>query len=224
MFATNCTWNRQELGEGLAALARASGMSHAPAKAPASAPTEHSVELATFFRQQAQLLDVRLEPAGTRYGMLSTMLRQAAPAVVRLELDGVERFILLLGSRGSHLKVLGRDLAVRRVSCTVLKEAIAAPTIASIHTDVDGCIRDAGIPEKRRSHAREAMLEACLRDVSLGATWLLRMGSSSPMGRSLQRDGIRRRVALFIATHFGQLLIGLLVWSLCSSGTCGRQE
>ena len=33
------------------------------------------------------------------------------------------------------------------------------------------------------------------------------------MGRSLQRDGIRRRAALFIATHFGQLLIGLLVWS-----------
>ena len=214
MLATNCTWNRQELGEGLATLARASGMSHAPAKAPASEPMEHSVELATFFRQQAQLLDVRLEPAGTRYGMLSTMLRQAAPAVVRLELDGVERFILLLGSRGSHLKVLGRDLGVRRVSCTALKEAIAAPTIASIHTDVDGCIRDAGIPEKRRSHAREAMLGACLRDVSLGSTWLLRMGSSSPMGRSLQRDGIRRRVALFIATHFGQLLIGLLVWSL----------
>jgi hypothetical protein len=166
MFATNCTWNRQELGEGLAALARASGMSHAPAKSPGE-PTEHSVELATFFRQQAQLLDVRLEPAGTRYGMLSTMLRQAAPAVVRLELDGVERFILLLGSRGSHLKVLGRDLGVRRVSCTALKEAIAAPTIASIHTDVDGCIRDAGIPEKRRSHAREAMLRpACVTSAS----------------------------------------------------------
>ena len=132
MFAPNCTWNRQELGEGLAALARASGMSRAAAKAPVSEPTEHSVELATFFRQQAQLLDVRLEPAGTRYGMLSTMLRQAAPAVVRLEVDGIERFILLVGSRGSHLKILGRDLGVRRVSCAVLKDAIAAPTIASL--------------------------------------------------------------------------------------------
>src|SRR3984893_4431832 len=93
MFATNCTWNRQELGEGLAALARASGMSHAPAKAAASEPMEHSVEVATFFGQQAQLLDVRLEPAGTRYGMLSTMLPQAAPAGGPVELGRRERRI-----------------------------------------------------------------------------------------------------------------------------------
>src|ERR1700738_3826552 len=100
MRATNCTWNRQELGEGLATLARASGMSHAPAKAPASEPMEHSVELATFFRQQAQLLDVRLEPAGTRYGMLSTMLRPAAPPVVRVQLGGGGGVILVWGRLG----------------------------------------------------------------------------------------------------------------------------
>ena len=73
-----------------------------------------TAELANFLRAQAQVLDVRLEPAGARYSSLSTVLRHAAPAVVRLELNGDERFVLLVGGRGRCSEVLGRDLGRRR--------------------------------------------------------------------------------------------------------------
>jgi ATP-binding cassette subfamily B protein len=214
MLAMDCTWSRPELAEGLAALARASGIAHASTgTCEADRIDESTIELASFFRQQAQALDVRIEPAGTRYGMLSSMLRDAAPAVVRVKVDGAERFVLLLGSRGSQLKVLGRDLGEHRVSCAILTDAIAAPVIAWMKTDVDGCIRDAAISKKRRAQARNAMLAACLRDIDLGSTWLLRPASTSPMGQTLRRDGIKSRASLFIATHFGQFLVGLLVWA-----------
>jgi hypothetical protein len=48
-------------------------------------------ELANFLRAQAQVLDVRLE------------------------LDGEERFVLLIGGRGTRAEVLGRDLGRHRL-------------------------------------------------------------------------------------------------------------
>jgi ATP-binding cassette subfamily B protein len=212
MLATDCTWRRQELADGLAALARASGIAHAGVGMHAGEAAEAG-EIERFFRAQAQVLDVRIEPAGTRYGSLATMLRHAAPAVVRLELDGEERFVLLVGGRGTRVEVLGRDLVRHRLPYGTLIDAIAAPRIASLPTDVEGCIRDAGIARRRRRRARDAMLGACLRGVTLGSIWLLRAASTSPMGQTLRRDGIRGKAALFIATHLAQFLLGLLVWA-----------
>jgi ATP-binding cassette subfamily B protein len=57
------------------------------------------------------------------------------------------------------------------------------------------------------------MLGACLRGVTLGSIWLLRAASTSPMGQTLRRDGIRSKATLFIATHLAQFLLGLLVWA-----------
>jgi ATP-binding cassette subfamily B protein len=212
MLAIDYTWSRHELADGLAALARASGIAHAPAAMLGSEPMEQA-ELAAFFRMQAQTLNVRIEPAGTRYAMLSSMLRQAAPAVVRLEIDGEERFALLVGGCGAQVEVLGRDFGKRRIPHGTLIDAIAGPMVASMPTDVEGCIRDAGISKKRRRRARDAMLGACLRETTLGSTWLLRAASTGPMGQTLRRDGIRSRATLFIATHLGQFLLGLLVWA-----------
>ena len=214
MLAVDYTWTRLELGDGLAALARASGIPYATVGANANASIEDRDEITTFFRQQAQALNVRLEPTHASYDMLSTMLRQAAPAVIRLEVDGAECFVLLLGSRGGHLRVIGRDLGVHRISGGMLTEAIAAPVIADIPTDVDGCIRDAGIAASRRPRARQAMLSACLRGVNVGSIWLLRTASREAIGQALHRDGIRGRAAFFIVTHLGQLLVGLLLWTL----------
>jgi hypothetical protein len=214
MLAMDCTWSRQELAEGLAALARASGIAQVSAEICAADRIEDStVELAPFFRQQAQALDIRIEPTATRYETLPAMLRDAAPAVIRVKIDGADRFVLLLGSRGAQLKVLGRDLGERRIACAALTDAIAAPVIAWMKTDVDGCIRDAAVSKKRRAKARNAMLAACLRDTDFGSTWLLRTPSTSPMGQSLRRDGIRSRTSLFIASHLGQFVVGLLVWA-----------
>jgi ATP-binding cassette subfamily B protein len=212
MLAIDCTWSRHELADGLAALARASGIAHAPAGMLGPERTDEG-ELATFFRMQAQALDVRIEPAGTRYAMLSSMLRQAAPAVVRLEIESEERFVLLMRVRGAQAEVLGRDLGKHRIPHGILADAIASPMVASMPTDVEGCIRDAGISKKRRRRARDAMLGACLREVTLGSTWLLRAASTGPMSETLRRDGTRSRATLFIATHFGQFLLGLLVWA-----------
>ena len=95
----------------------------------------------------------------------------------------------------------------------LLIDAIAAAKIACLPTDVEGYIRDAGIAKRRRQYARDAMLDACLRGVTVGSIWLLRADSASSMGQSLRRDGIGSKAALFIATHLAQFLLGLVVWA-----------
>src|SRR3954470_13983884 len=159
-------WTRADLPAGLAALARRAGIVSAQDALRMPSNTEFDLTAARsgnldrddhdlWLGHRADELGIRLEAVSARYPKLGEMLLNAAPAILRIDCDGREGFILLTGSRGASLRVLDTDLKERRISCTEVIETMSAGFAAAIPTDVDACVREAGIHPRRRARARD---------------------------------------------------------------------
>ena len=129
-------WTRADLPAGLAALARKAGIVSAqdalrmPANTEFDLTAAHSGNIDSddhdfWLGKRADELGIRLEAVSARYPKLREMLLNAAPAVLRIDCDGREGFILLTGSRGETLRVLDTGLKERRISCTEVIEAMS---------------------------------------------------------------------------------------------------
>jgi ATP-binding cassette subfamily B protein len=218
-------WTRADLPAGLAALARRAGIVSAQDALRMPSNTEFDLTAARsgnldrddhdlWLGHRADELGIRLEAVSARYPKLGEMLLNAAPAILRIDCDGHEGFILLTGSRGASLRVLDTDLKERRISCTEVIEAMSAGLAAAIPTDVDACVREAGIHPRRRARARDGILSECLREIPIGGCWLLRPQRNAGWTRLLHRDGIGGKALLFTGLHLAQAGLTLAAWTI----------
>lgn len=218
-------WKRADLPVGLAALARKAGIVPARAAPAMPAGMESDANAARpgnldrddhdlWLGRRAEELGIRLEAVSANYPKLRDMLLDAAPAILRIESYGREGFILLTGSRGASLRVLSPDLKERWISCAEIIKAMSAGIVAAIPTDVEACVRDAGIPPRRRTRARDGILSECLREVPVGGCWLLRPERKADWSRLLRRDGIGGKALLFAGLHLAQAGLNLAAWTI----------
>lgn len=229
---TGLTWSAAALPAGLAELARRARLTDAAAVASASltaAWQDHADQPAPATSDGrdedrhidwlASQLALEAEPVATVPRALDTLLRQAGPAVFRME-GPVPRYLLLLGARaGGWARVLAPDLRAHRVPLARLRHALLADRVARHAADLERLLDTAAVPARRRAQVREALVMQHLGDTPAGACWLLRLPPSAPFARQLAHSGVARRIGAMLALF--ALLYGLEIagWGLIGNTT-----
>ena len=215
-------WSLSELGSGLEALARRSGLQPSPVQVP-NPPTligslgdsaARRDALSLWIESAAARLGLEAEPSAVPYEGLERLIKNAGPAVLQVPGSDTPRFVFLLPRNRSRVSVLAPDLrtvplhleAFRALLCHKLEEAVAP--------EVEGLLDDAGIPDKRRRVAREALLLERLRAKELGGCWLLRQSPGASFWSQANRIHLPRRLATLLVAHAAEYLLLIVAWWL----------
>ncbi len=213
-------WSASQLGEALAALARSGGLAPRAGAAPAvpsALDWDDDVAVGAWMDAAAAWLDIEVEPVGTSYADAERFVRGVGPALLRLPGHAAPRFLLLLmGMRRGA--VLGPDLKIHQLSPKLIAAALRRPYEQTYGAEIDRMLAAAGIPARRRSRARSAILAERLGPAPIGGCWLLRLSPGANFWRQMQYAGMPRHLLAFVAAHTSYYLLWLLSWWVIGSG------
>src|SRR5579864_9145876 len=126
-------WPASRLGHAIEALASKSGVKPRAAQIPVApdAIGGDSRALPEWMDAAAQWFGLEAEPVDATYETIHQMLRDAGPALIRVQANGEARFFALLGGNRKSVSLLCPSLKVTRVKpelihC-VLLESVEAP-------------------------------------------------------------------------------------------------
>ena len=215
-------WPAERLGEALEELARRARLRLVAADSPgvpgalaAASPQEQGrgIEWA------AQRLGLEAEALDSAAPELESLLRGAAPALLRLHGEDAGGFLLLLKCVGNQVRLIGPDLRVHKRDLSGLRSAVCAPYEAPFAEEVDALLAAAEVRPERLGAVRSALLRDRLSTQQVASCWLLRLSPARGFWEQLAQEGLRRRIAPIVAV-FG-LLYGLevLSWSLIGEST-----
>ena len=171
------SWPLARTGEALELLGRRSTLS--PRAVDAPIPPEdleqkESEELNQWIVAAGSLLGLEVEPIEIPYASVPSFLRFSAPALLRLPDEGNPRFVALLARRRRALLVLGPDHFLHRVPSEALRKALCQELEMRLKGEIDSLLHEAGVSERQRSKARDAILMERLSAERIGGCWLLR--------------------------------------------------
>src|SRR6202049_2477890 len=163
-------WSLSELGSGLEALARRSELQPSPVQVPNPPSLISSLgdsaarrdALNKWLETAATRLGLEAEPSAVPYEGLERLIQNAGPAVLQVSGNGAPRFLFLLPRNRGHVSVLAPDLRTVPLQLQAVRALLCRP-LETVAPDIDGLLNEAGIPEKRRSAARAALLLERLR-------------------------------------------------------------
>ncbi len=214
------SWPASRLGEAMDALARKSGLVPRPVEIPtppngfAQADAE---ALGRWIEAAADCLGLEAEPLEAPYGEAEQLVRNAGPALLRLPGKDEPRFLALLDGQ-RMVSVLGPDLTVHRLQPEVVRTALCQALEAPVAAEVDRLLNEAGVPERRWSRAREAILRELLSSERLAGSWLLRLPPGAPFWQQLHQARLSRRLLALVGAHAVQYLLWLLSWGMVGQG------
>ncbi|GAB3775122.1 hypothetical protein GCM10028796_50660 [Ramlibacter monticola] len=215
-------WPVQRLGEAMEELARRARLRVATAEGPqvpATLAADGAQEQARWLEWAAHRLGLEAEALDALAPELDSLLRGAAPALLRVGHDAGEGFLLLLKSRGDRVHLVGPDLRIHRVAIAALRRALCAPFEAPFASEVDKLVDAASVPAARQASVRSALLRDRLATQEVASCWMLRLSPARGFWDQLAQDGMRGRV-LPIVLVFGVLYgLEVLSWTLIGQGT-----
>ncbi|MBL8771700.1 MAG: ATP-binding cassette domain-containing protein [Phenylobacterium sp.] len=205
-------WPIDRLGEGLAELARRSGVARTDSQFMASQACGEDPE--ALLPVAAGALGLEAEPVDVPAGAVADMLRQAAPAIALVRQGREMGFVLLLGASGRTLRVLGPDLAVSGCPVEALRACLCWSIEGGLAPRIAPILDDAGLTGRRRRDVGRALMADRLASERVGGVWLLR----EPAGASMGRQALQMKLPWIAAAALG--IFGLLYaaemlgWSL----------
>lgn len=214
-------WPASRLGEALQRLAHHSGM---PGRAISRLPVpdaslqQGEQPIGPWLEATATFLGFEAEPIGTRYAELPALLRRAGPALVQLPGEGGPRVLVLLGERRGRLRVLGPDSEVESLEWSALHDALCEELEAPVRPSVEALMEQARVPARRRARVRSLILAERLGALWLDVGWLLRLPPGRAFRTQLRNARVHRQLALLVAAHTTQYVLGLLSWWLIGKG------
>lgn len=202
-------WPSARAAEGLELLARARGLA---VRSPGTvAAPDGSATPGDRIEYAAAALGLEAESIEMPAGDVEGMLRSAGPAVIRV---GPDLFAMLVGRRGSRVRVVRPDHRIVTVARRVLHDALIAPEAAAVAPATEHLVEEAGVPPRRRAAVVRALIHERLRARPLHAGWLLRLPAESPFGAQLAAGGGRRQLALLAVLHGAHYVMWVGAWWL----------
>jgi ATP-binding cassette subfamily B protein len=173
--------------------------------------------LGRWVEAAAGYLGLEAEPLEVPYAEVEQLVRSASPALLRLRGQTDLCFLALLGGR-RMVSLLGPDLVVHRLRPEVVRAALCQELEAPVAADVDRLLNEAGVPQRRQSRARQAILRQFLNAERLGGSWLLRLPPAAPFWQQLRQARLSRRLLTLVGIHTIQYLLWLLSWWMVGRG------
>jgi len=203
-------WPSHQLGAGLRALARASGLADGVSKSETESPSPEG--FSWWMETLAARLGLEAQPIEFSVAELEAELPIAGPAVLRLPEQN--RF-LLLTSKG---RILSPDLKTHRVPITALRQCICADLETPHRARFNRLMEEAGVPRHKRPDLGESMIRQRIRDASIGGCWMLRASPGSGFWRQFRLVRGPQRLAALATVHATQHLFWLLAWWMAGKG------
>jgi ATP-binding cassette subfamily B protein len=209
-------WPAERLGEGLSALVRRSGLGQA--KLDLAEPRDASLEeLERWIGAAAEAMAIEAEPVEAAYGEVEALVRQSAPALLRLS-GAAPRFLLLLAGGWRTVRLLGPDHQSRRVPVTAIRDALRGDLDADLGPEVDRLLDEAAVPARRRARTRVAILAERLSQRRIGGCWIFDLPPGGSFWAAARRARLRGRAAVLVGAHMVQHALLLLSWWVLGLG------
>ena len=217
-------WPLDRLGEGLEAVARAGGLAPQAIEALVPPPDLHTdLERATrWLDWAAARLGLEVEPVDAAVPEVPDLLRRLAPALLPWhDAAGGMGFLLLLGGRGAHVRLLDAGLRVRRLPLETLRQGLCRRHEAPLLGEVQALLQRARVPARRQPRARAALLRDRLADTRITPCWMVRLPAGAPLRMQARQArlpwllaGMGLSYALLYALEIG-------AWGLMGEGVLG---
>jgi ATP-binding cassette subfamily B protein len=221
-------WPVPRLGEALEELARRSRLRVAATESPPVPGTlaaDGEQEQGRWLEWAAQRLGLEAEALEALAPQLEGLLRGAGPALLRIEHEGEQGFLLLLRARGDAAHLLGPDLRLHRHPVAALRRALCAPFEAPYAAEIDRLVAAAAVPPQRQASVRSALLRDRLASQEVASCWMLRLSPARGFWDQLAQEGLRQRMLPIVALFALLYVLEVLSWTLIGHGTLnGRVE
>jgi ABC-type multidrug transport system fused ATPase/permease subunit len=207
------TWPAASLDEAVGTLARAAGLvaSAADHETAPLAPGEGGWGDNTAIDRAARRHGVESRAVDAAVSDLGVLCRAAAPLLLRLTIDGDERFVCMLEARRTRLHVVAPDGTRQRIAMRQVARRLAPPEATNVRV-VDflaQAIAGRRTPT-RRQRARIAAFTGANR---LCGCWALRVPSGGL--RTLARDTpLKAHLGRFVILHPVQYGLWLAAWMI----------
>ncbi|RLE24962.1 MAG: ABC transporter ATP-binding protein [Acidobacteria bacterium] len=166
----------------------------------------------------ARKIGVEAEEIEAKYSEISQLIKMAAPAVIRVEIEKESRLILLVPGSRRRPRVLTPQLKVVAVPFRVIRAVLAGPLEATVETRIEAIVNSANIRKSRRDKTRRALYSEHLDQHPLGTVWILRVPAGAPFLDQLRQIGAISRAVLLAGTHLTQYILFLFSWWLIGRG------
>lgn len=211
------SWPAGRLAEALSSLASRSGLGPRKLDLPQTGNTLDSDALERWIGAAAGVMGLEAEPVEAAYGEVEGLVRQSAPALLRLGADG-HRFLVVLAGGRRRVTVLDPEHRLRRVPVEAVRDALRSELDARLAPEVDRLLEEAGVPAGRRPRARAAILAERLSAARIGGCWLLDLPAGGSFWAAVRRSGVRARAAVLVLSHMVQHAVLLLSWWVLGLG------
>lgn len=210
-----CMWATEQLGQAIEALARMSGLAPNPAQIPTAPRTsDDSAPLREWIEATAQWFGLEAEPVDVSYETIDQMMLRSGPSVTAVRADGEISFLAILSCTRKKVLLLRPDLEIVTLRREQIRAALLEPVQAPLLREILPLIETAGVPEKRRQRAREAVTSERLRGLAIATCWMLRLPPSASFWQQLVRAQMPGRALLLVATYTAEYVLWILSWWL----------
>jgi ATP-binding cassette subfamily B protein len=165
----------------------------------------------------SRTLDFEVESADVAYASVTRTLAAAAPALVKVSIDGESRILVLVDSAGQFIKLLALDGRTRKVAATTVAEWITAHLEEPLEAEVDQLLTDSCVPKARWPAARRALLATRLGPLPATRCWMLRPNPAASLWHHMSHARLPRRLLVFAVAYAGASVASLCAWALIGS-------
>ncbi|MEW6731463.1 MAG: ATP-binding cassette domain-containing protein [Acidobacteriota bacterium] len=222
------SWPVSRLGEAIETLARKSGLT--PKQAETPIPPESLAILGDeaigkWIEMAANWLSIEAEPMEVNYSEAGQLICSSSPALLRLSLNGEQRFLLLLESNHRSVSLLGADLIVHKFRPETVRLAVCHYLERPLLPNINRLLKEAGVSKGRLDKARAMILGELLNQSKIGGCWILRLLPSANFSQQVRQAGLVRKLIALITAYSIQYLLIILSWWLVGQGALqGRFE
>jgi ATP-binding cassette subfamily B protein len=214
------SWPAARLGEAIETAGRRAGLGAREAEVgapPARLLTGDGTALGQWIEAAASWLGLEAEPAETAYAEVEQLIRTAGPALVRLPDRDEARFLVLLRGRRREAVLLSPELEAVAVDPEAVRAALCGPHELPLAKGIEQSLAEAGVPARRQSRARQAVLRQLLGEQRIGDCWLLCSSAGAAFTVQAREAGLPRLLAGLLLAHATAYALWLFSWWLLGS-------
>ena len=208
-------WPADRLGEALQTLARRSGLN--PEDFDLDEPSA-TADLGSWIGTAAAAMGLEAEPVDVSYREVDSLVRQSAPALLRLPGEGPARFLVLLRGGRQTAVLLDPERRPQKVPVAAISQALRREHDDRLGPEVDRLLEEAQVPARRRDKARSALLAERLGRTRIGGAWILDLSPGGSFGGALRHARLPGRAAVLVGAHMVQHAALLISWWVLGRG------
>lgn len=212
-------WPLERLSEAIDVLARYLNgpIEGGETSLPPAHVASDSKSLDRWIRAACSRHDLTAEPTETTWGDVEKTVQGAAPALLRVTVDGDWGFLVLLGSRRGQVELAGPG-GRRWVSSRVTAELLRGGYRGTARDEIEALLDVAAVPSRRRGPVGRALLAKQLDTHPLALGWLFELDPGASFWRQLQLERVPRLIGWMLGAHMAQYVLLILSWWVLGRG------